>query len=172
MARALLEVGEKSGDPGQLQDGLRKAAAALRDLPELESVLSNPALAVERRKKIVSAVFAEAPTLLRRLLELLVAHEAIGMLSEIERAYSAQWNAKRGVVSAQAITAVPLDPTVSRELERAIAKATGLTAELSTETDPAVLGGVLLQMAGRNYDGTVRGRLQALRRSLKGDTRS
>jgi len=30
----------------------------------------------------------------------------------------------------------------------------------------------LLKMGGQIYDGTVRGRLQALRRTLKGETRS
>jgi F0F1-type ATP synthase delta subunit len=43
---------------------------------------------------------------------------------------------------------------------------------LREKTDPAVLGGVLLRMSGRTYDGTVRGRLQALRRTLRGEIRS
>ena len=59
-----------------------------------------------------------------------------------------------------------------RALEQAIHKTTGLTADLSEKTDPAVVGGVLLKMGGHTYDGTVRGRLQALRRVLKGETRS
>jgi F-type H+-transporting ATPase subunit delta len=172
MARALLEVAEKNDDPARLQDGLREAVATLRDLPELATVLSNPGLAVERRKRIVAAVFAKVPDLLRRLLELLVVHDAIGTLAEVERAYSTQWNARRGVVTARAVTAAPLDPALGRALEQAIGKTTGLTAELQSEIDPAVLGGVLLKMGGRTYDGTVRGRLEALRRTLSGETRS
>lgn len=172
MARALLEVAEKKGQTEAVQAGLRQAEAALRDLPELHSALSNPALSVERRKRIVAAVFATAPDLLRGLLEVLVEHDAIGMLPQLEQSYSAQWNTRRGVVTAEAVTAVPLDPSLGRELEQAIRKSTGLSAELKSEVDPAVLGGVLLKMGGRTYDGTVRGRLQALRRVLKGETGS
>jgi F-type H+-transporting ATPase subunit delta len=172
MARALLDVAEKKGDPATVQAGLRQVVVALRELPELHSALSNPALSVERRKRIVAAVFATAPELLRGLLELLVEHDAVGMLPDLEQAFTAQWNAKRGVVTAQAVTAVPLDPAQGRELEQAIRTATGFTAELDAEVDPAVLGGVLLKMSGRTYDGTVRGRLEALRRILRGETRS
>jgi F-type H+-transporting ATPase subunit delta len=172
MARALLDVAERKGEAPAVQAGLRKAAAALRDLPELNSVLGNPALPVERRKRIVAAVFAGSPDLARRLLELLVAHDVIGLLPQVEQAYSAQWNARRGVVTAEAVTAVPLDPSLSTALEQAIRKTTGLTAELRGKTDAAVLGGVLLKMEGRTYDGTVQGWLQALRRALRGEIRS
>jgi len=172
MARALLDVAEKTGQAEPVQAGLRQAADALRDLPELRTALSNPALPVDRRKRIVAAVFTGAPELLRRLLELLVTHDAVAMLPEVAEAYTAQWNARRGVVAAEAVTALPLDPAAGRGLERAIGQATGLRAEVHGTTDPAVLGGVLLRMGGRTYDGTVRGRLEALHRVLRGETRS
>jgi F-type H+-transporting ATPase subunit delta len=172
MARALLEVAEKKGEAAAVQTGLRQVVAALHDLPELHSALSNPALSVDRRKRIVAAVFASTPALVRGFLELLVARELTSLLPHVERSYTAQWNARRGVVSAEAVTAVPLEEALVRALEQAIHKTTGLTAELSEKTDPAVMGGVLLKMGGHTYDGTVRGRLQALRRTLKGDTRS
>ena len=171
-ARALLDVAEKKGEAAAVQAGLRKAMAALRDLPELNAVLANPALSVERRKRIVAAVFATSPDLVGRFLELLVGHDLIGLLPQVEQEYSTQWNTRRGVVTAEAVTAVPLDPPLGRGLEQAIGHATGLKAELRAGIDPAVLGGVLLKMRGRTYDGTVRGRLQALRRALKGDSRS
>ncbi|PYQ09060.1 MAG: ATP synthase F1 subunit delta [Acidobacteria bacterium] len=168
IARALLDVAESKGEGAALQGGLRQAAAALRDLPELRSALSNPALSVERRKRVVAAVFKGAPELLRRLLELLVAQDAVGLLPLVEQSYTHQWNERRGAITAQAVTATPLDPALERRLEEAIHKTTGLTAELRAEVDPAILGGVLLKMGGRTYDGTVRGRLRALRRTLKG----
>jgi F-type H+-transporting ATPase subunit delta len=168
IARALLDAADGKGDAAAVQGGLRQAAAALRDLPELRSALSNPALSLERRKRVIAAVFTGAPELLRRLLDLLVAHDALWLLPPVEQSYTRQWNERRGAVTAQAVTAVPLDPALARRLERAIHKTTGLTAELRAEIDPATLGGVLLRMGGRTYDGTVQGRLRALRRTLKG----
>ena len=172
IARALLDVAESQGQAAALQAGLREAASAIRDLPELRSALSNPALSLERRQRVVAAVFKGAPELLRRLLELLVARDAVALLPQIEQSYTHVWNERRGAVTAQAVTATPLDPALARRLEQAIHKSTGLTAELRSEVDPAILGGVLLKMGGRTYDGTVRGRLRALRQTLKGQTGS
>jgi len=172
LARALLDVAEKKGDPAQIQVGLREVVAALQEHPDLRTALAHPALAPERRQKLAAAVFASAPELLRGFLEIVVAREAASLLPLVEQAYTALWNAKRGVMTAEAVTAVPLDAALRRELEQAIRKATGLTAELREKTDPAVLGGVLLKMSGRTYDGTVRGGLQALRRTLRGEIRS
>jgi len=172
MARALLEVAEKKGEAAAVQTGLRQVVAALHDLSELHSALSNSALSVERRKRIVAAVFASAPELVRGFLELLVARELTSLVPQVEHSYTAQWNARRGVVTAKAVTAVPLDESLARALEQAIHKTTGLTPELSEQTDPAIIGGVFLKMGGHTYDGTVRGRLQALRDRLKGERRS
>ena len=172
MARALLDVAEKKGDPAAVQAGLREAAAATQSHSELRNALVHPALSPERRQKLVSAVFASAPPLVREFVELLAARDLVGLLPQVERYYSAEWNARRGVLSAEAVTAVPLEPALSRALEQAIRKTTGLAAELRETTDAAVLGGVLLRMGGRTYDGTVRGRLQALRRALRAEIRS
>jgi F0F1-type ATP synthase delta subunit len=38
--------------------------------------------------------------------------------------------------------------------------------EIETRLDPAVLGGVLVRVGGRSYDGTVRARLRALKERL------
>jgi F0F1-type ATP synthase delta subunit len=40
--------------------------------------------------------------------------------------------------------------------------------DLRTSVDPALLGGVLVRMGGRTYDGTVRARLRELRERLAG----
>ena len=48
----------------------------------------------------------------------------------------------------------------------ALAQATGKQIRLSCAVDSALLGGVRLELEGRELDGTVRRRLDALRRSL------
>ena len=46
---------------------------------------------------------------------------------------------------------------------------TGKTVLLSEKTDPAVIGGVLLEMNGQRYDNTVRHRLEEIRRAMTGE---
>lgn len=44
---------------------------------------------------------------------------------------------------------------------------TGRTIELDCRVDPACLGGVRLEMEGRQFDGTLRARFDAVRRQLQ-----
>ena len=47
-----------------------------------------------------------------------------------------------------------------------LSRISGLGVDLMTRLDPKVLGGVLVKMAGKSYDGTVRGRLKAMKSRL------
>jgi F-type H+-transporting ATPase subunit delta len=172
-ARALLDValsGAKTHgtSPESLRRELQEAVALLAESRELSAVLSHPGVGAEGRKKVAAAVWgkAKASPLLRRLLELLVEHRRIGLLPQIEDAFGELWNARRGVVSAEAVGAVPLGEAETRALGRALEKASGHEVELRSRVDPDVLGGILVRMGGRTYDGTVRSQLKALRESL------
>ncbi len=88
------------------------------------------------------------------------------MLGALVEAYGEELNAAQGVVAATALSAVPLDEPQRKALTSALGDAVGKRVELASQVDPAVLGGVLVRMGGRNYDGTVRAQLDALRRRL------
>jgi len=169
-ARALLDVATVQKNAEPVRGELRLAQALLADNPELARVLGHPGLPAEKRKAILAGVLAKAQVgeLTRRLLGLLLERGLLPLLPEIERLYSQLWNAQRGVVAAEAVSAVDLEPAQAKALEAAIAKATGRGVELTTSVEPAVVGGLLVKMAGRVYDGTVRAQLRALRERLTG----
>ncbi len=51
-------------------------------------------------------------------------------------------------------------------LETTLRGMTGREVELQAEVDPQIMGGLVLEMEGRVYDGSVRARLGALREHL------
>ena len=53
-----------------------------------------------------------------------------------------------------------------RILWKELEKLTGKTIDLKTKVDPAVLGGIRLDIEGTELDGTVQNRLSALRRDI------
>jgi F-type H+-transporting ATPase subunit delta len=168
-ARALLDVVLQQGDPEALRGELRQALATLEGHKELRSALEHPALSSEAKRKVVDAVWGgRASKVMARLLGLLAERGRMGLLPAIEESFSALWNAHRGVVAAEAVSAVPLDEGQTRAVAEVLRRATGKDVELQTRADPALLGGLLVKMAGRTYDGTVRGRLRALRQRLVG----
>jgi F-type H+-transporting ATPase subunit delta len=165
-ARALLDVAAGQGRDATLalRDELRTLSALVSGHAELQQALRHPGLGGERRRRVLAAVAetAGSTTLVRRLVDLLAARDRLGHLPDVADAYAEAANGAHGVVSAEAASAVPLGDTQ----RRALAAALGETVELRTRVEPALVGGVLVRVGGRTYDGTVRARLSALRRRL------
>jgi F-type H+-transporting ATPase subunit delta len=70
------------------------------------------------------------------------------------------------VVEAEAVSAAELLAEQRSALALALGRVSGKEVDLRTRKDPALIGGVLVRMAGKSYDGTVRGRLRALKARL------
>jgi F-type H+-transporting ATPase subunit delta len=167
-ARALLEVALAKGDPARLLRELQETAALLETNGELRRALTHPGLGAERRQKLVKAVFESGSELLQRLLALLAEKDRIALLPHVSQAFSHALNHHRGVVEAEAASAVALDEAQRTALAAGLQKATGREVELKTRVDAAVLGGLVVTMGGRTYDGSVRAQLQLLRQRLVG----
>jgi F-type H+-transporting ATPase subunit delta len=172
-ARALLDVvmaGSKGATDGPeaVRAALERAQALVEENAELSQALTHPRIPIAARKKVADTVFADAPEVVRRLLLLLVERDRVLILPAIALAYAAVWNEARGVVAADAVSAVELDSEEKQALGQALEKVAGKAVELQTRVDPSVLGGLRVTLGGRTLDGTVGAQLQALRRRLQG----
>jgi F-type H+-transporting ATPase subunit delta len=173
-ARALLDAAldreaRGEGTAEELQQELRGVVNLLQGNRELRLVLGHPAITAEQKKRILGALLTgdRASPLLRRLLDLLVTAERLQALAAIEEAFGEAWNARRGIATAEAVSALPLAKAQGTALAAALGKATGLTVEVRQSVDPELLGGLLVRLAGKTYDGTVRSKLHRLRQHLR-----
>ena len=171
-ARALFDVALQGAGPETVRVELLDVVRILGESRDLAKFLEHPAVNVEKKKKVVAAVWAEgrATDLVRRLLLLLADRGRIGLLPDIATAFGDLWNAHRRVSAADIVSATPLEPGQRSAIVRAVEAATGMGVETREALDPSVLGGVRVTVAGRTYDGTVRQRLRALRETLVAGT--
>ena len=82
------------------------------------------------------------------------------------RAYRVRYNQAHGILEAAATTAVAMTEQQVKSLHEKLEKLTGKTIDLKTKVDPAVLGGIRLDIEGTELDGTVQNRLASLRRDI------
>lgn len=171
-ARALLDVAVEKGQAEALRAELVEMGAAIDAHTALKGLLANPAVSAERKRKLVAAVArqAHASELLTRLLTLMGERDRLDLLGLVAAAYTKMWNAHRGVVAAEAVSATPLDESQTQAVAQALRASTGREIDLQARVDPRLLGGMLVKMEGRTYDGSVRARLIALRRAMAGTT--
>jgi F-type H+-transporting ATPase subunit delta len=140
---------------------------------ELRLLLLHPTVPLEKKTAVVAALRGGRPSdLLPRLIQLLVQRDRVELLPLIAKAYVRLSNAQKGIVEAEAVSARALDETEAQAVAAAAARAAGgKKVELRRRVDPGLMGGLLLRMEGRIYDGSVRARLRALREQLAGAER-
>ena len=137
--------------------------------PGLRSVLGNPAFDVERRKEIVAELAGRLglSELTTNFLSLLMTRERLDGLASIARHYHDLLDDARGRVNAKVIVSRALAEEQRQSLVSVVSDMTGKTAILTEELDPAIIGGIIVEVGGKVYDGSVRAQLHSLRRNIE-----
>lgn len=167
-ARALADI---LTTPEAADDAVAKLRAfdeLQQSSPDLRNILVSPAVPA-RKKKAAVARFADTlgfTPVLKNFLFVLIDHRRTALLGEILASLVAQLDERRGVVRANVVSARPLDDAQLREVEAALGRATGKQVFGQYAVDEALIGGLVARVGSRVYDGSVRGRLQAMRSRL------
>jgi F-type H+-transporting ATPase subunit delta len=133
-------------------------------------MLANPLLATATRRALAKTLgeqLALGPTT-RNFVGLLAEHKRLDQLAGIDDQFRRLVDQELGRVRATLTSAVDLDPNESATLTRRFEQMTGKTVLTESEVDPALLGGVVVEIGGRVFDGSVRTQLERLAASIAG----
>lgn len=164
-AGALVDVALENKQADLVKQELAAFAAMVRESPELHSFLANPSIARASKHNVIEKLVERmgASRTLRNYLFVIVDHRRAGMLPEIEQAFSALLDARRGITQAMVTSAEELTAGERAELDVALAKLTGKKVQAEFHTNPALIGGAVIKIGSTIYDGSVRARLDRLR---------
>ncbi|MEW5984795.1 MAG: ATP synthase F1 subunit delta [Acidobacteriota bacterium] len=167
-ARALLDVALAEADPTHVDEQLHGAASLIMGHGDLWAVLTNPAVPTPKKRAILEDVLPRLGLhpIVSKLLVLLAQRDRLLLLPDLVDAYRRRLLDHFKVVRAQVTTAVPLPDTQADVLRLNLGKLTGRTVEMTTVTDPALIGGVVAQIGSTVYDGSVKRQLERMRERL------
>ncbi|MBQ9197809.1 MAG: ATP synthase F1 subunit delta [Clostridia bacterium] len=149
---------------------LQTLKSLFREEPDFIRLLSNMSLGKQERVGILDgALRGQVHPYLLNFLKILCERGALHEFEGCESAFRECYNRDHAVVEATVTTTAPLSDGQRLKLLKKLRDMTGKTVRLSEKTDPAVIGGVLLEMNGQRYDNTVRHRLEEIRRAMAGE---
>jgi len=166
-AAALLEIAKAEGNLDTVEDELFRVARTIESNEALRSTLTDQAIPVDRRQKIVEALLdGKASPVTTALVSFVVGAGRSRNLPDIIDRLVARAADERREAVAEVRTAYPLDDQHRQKLADALSKATGKHVSLKVVVDPTVMGGVIATIGDTVIDVTIRHRLDQLRESL------
>jgi F-type H+-transporting ATPase subunit delta len=147
---------------------LRALTAAMTISAELTTLLGNPAIRRADRRKVVDALLERigVQPVTAQLVHFLLDGERLASLPSIARELEAMIEAKAGRVSAEVVSAKPLDSAQIQQITAALERLSGKRVDVRRREDPALLGGVVAKVGDIVYDGSLRTQLSTLRDEL------
>ena len=165
---SLYELAQEEGLTAEILEQLQQVLALLDENPDYGRLLSTLSISKEDRCRALDEAFqGQIQPYLLNFMKILCENGTFDQLQGCAREYRARYNQDNGIVEVTAVTAVPLKEALRDKLLQKLQATLGKTVELSCRVDPACMGGILLELPGRQLDGTVKHRLDALANTLK-----
>lgn len=168
-ARALSEL---SGNDLNLQESflneIKNINEALNQIKEARLIFENPSISKEEKKKIIETLQRSVSTEIFNFLCILIDKQRFNILPEIQNELNKLVNKAKGIVVAEVSSAYEVDSNtiekLKQKLENIFHKGEKILVE--SKIEPNLIGGIKVKINDLVYDGSIKGRLENLKRRL------
>lgn len=166
-AEALFDLARRHEGVDVFGEGIGLVARLVDENPRVRQFLETPRIDAEDKKDVLRKTFGgRVPPLLLNFLLVVVDKRRQRLLGRIAVEYAALVDDFENRVHVDVTVARPLDDETSAALERRLSAFLGKTAVPHLRVEPAILGGVVVRSGDTIYDGSLRRRLDRMRRQL------
>jgi len=168
-AKAVFGLAKEAGALQPTADQLARLAAVASD-PTVGPVLRSPLLSAARRHDLAQTLSHELKLseLLTHFVQLLADHQRLRELPAIADRYQQLLDTEVGRVRVTIRSASPLDAKQEADIVAVFARLTGKQVVSRSVVDTELLGGVVVEVHGKVYDGSVRTQLDRVAKELSG----
>lgn len=170
-ARALADTVFAPNSPLSPKDAVAQmsdAVSMISGSPDLQGALLSPAVTKAKKVKVISELARRlgATQIIRNFLSVVIQHRRIHELTAMLHEFRLIVDERLGIARAEITSAKELNAGERAQIEQALGEKLGKTIRAEYKVDPQLLGGVRARVASREYDATLRGKLEALRQQL------
>jgi len=166
-AEALMQAAEALGQVDRFGALMDAVAGAIAVDESIAVVLESPRVAKSVKSQLLGAALegAAAPQFVR-FLQAVVRRGRQGLLGEIAQQYQALVDSQQNRVHAGVTLANAPDDTLQRQIVERLTTALGKEVRAHFRSDGGILGGVVVRVGDRVFDGSLKRRLAVLRRRM------
>ncbi len=166
-AETLFELAERHEGVDTFGEGIELVARLLDENPRVRLFLETPRIAADEKKTVVRKVFGDhLPGHLVNFLLVTIDKRRQRLLRDIAREYHALVDEHHNRVHVEVTLAREMDAEAMDELTEKLSSMLKKTAIPNVRVKPDLLGGVVVRTGDTIYDGSLRRRLDGMRRRL------
>ena len=167
-AKALFELAGADGDTAEFGSALTELAAAVAGIDG--DVLTPGVLRQSERETLGAAISRSvgADTTLGRFVRLLAERDRIGILPQVDDWFVKMQDEAAGRSRLKVESAKPLGESELREVTDAFKRLAGRDVVPETVVNEELIGGIVVELEGRVYDGSVKTHLARLAENMAG----
>lgn len=166
-AVTLFELADRQGALESYGDGLEVVARLLEEDPKFRVFLETPRIDDDDRKRVVREAFGDAlPKHVLNFVLLTIDKRRQRLLRRIASEYHARVDERMGREHVSVTVARPVDDATRKMIIDRLSSVLGKQAIPHIRVQPDILGGLVVRTGDTIYDGSVRRRLEGMRRRL------
>jgi F-type H+-transporting ATPase subunit delta len=165
-SRALFDVAKEKDVLDEIHDELAQFVEELDKNRDLQVFFFSPYFSSQEKKDGISKMISGADENFVRFLELLAERHRMPAVFRIKKDFDELYAEERKLLPVTITSAIELDKGLVKDIRKKIEEQTDRKVELTTKVDPDVLGGLVLRVGNKVLDGSIRARLERLRKQV------
>ncbi len=165
---AIISLGKDDGSLGTYKKELNYFNKLLKENTDLKECLSSPVYHNEEKKKVLSIILDKLifSKNIRSFLFLLVDKGRTAFFEEMCQIYSNRCDEISGVARAETTTTEHLTKKQKNKIQNILSKSLGKKVFIEEKIDASIIGGIVTEVEGRIYDGSIKSQTRAIKEKL------
>ena len=170
-ARALYDLGREEGLQEKFLGDMEAIVSILASSNEFKGIMESPLYDIILKKRILGKIITEVKLTkyTENFFNILLEKDRFVYLESILDAYRVILDEASGRVRAVVTSAMELDKVQVERISEALKKVVKKDVDLDLSIDPSLIGGLIAEVEGMVYDGSVKTQIARLKQSLKGE---
>jgi F-type H+-transporting ATPase subunit delta len=167
-SQAAFRIALEGKELNRWQSDLRKIASLVKD-EALLKLLENLEVPFDDKAKVLSERLGDVNPEALKMVSILVTKGRLGIIDDIANEYQRLLDNYRGIEGAEVAevtTAISLDDEDNLRLAQRLTSLVGKPVVLKPKVDSSLIGGIIIRVGDKLIDGSIRSKLQTLKREL------
>lgn len=166
-AKAILNLAVDQKMEDEVNKNMLHISETIDQSKDLQVMLGSPVIKAIAKKEALLTIFKDdTNNITKGLINQLVDNKRLSILDSIAKQYAIVYDYYKGTEVAKVTTAVPLTDELRDKILAKVKSIVGKEVNMESVIDPSIIGGFVLRVGDKQFDASVAGKMNKLRREF------